>query len=245
MFGPAPGGDQQLVDDDRLVADPQRDRVPGRGADRVEPGVQPHVHALAPQRRGHLLRRERAPADASSRGPRTSSTTSEPSRRHACASSQPTTPPPSTPRRRGTACAEVASRLVQVRTESRPGIGGRTGTAAGGDDDGVPGAHASRRRPGPAARRRAGPGRARTVIPAPSAQSTWLVVVPVVGDRVAPLQHAPRRRTPRRHRAAGGRRRPRRPVRSSALLGMHAQYEHSPPTSSDSTRAVDSPARCA
>ena len=35
------------------------------------------------------------------------------------------------------------------------------------------------------------------------------------------------------------------PVRSSALLGMHAQYEHSPPTSSDSTIAVDSPDRCA
>lgn len=34
--------------------------------------------------------------------------------------------------------------------------------------------------------------------------------------------------------AAGG--------RSSALLGMHAQYEHSPPTSSLSTRAVLSPA---
>ena len=34
-------------------------------------------------------------------------------------------------------------------------------------------------------------------------------------------------------------------VRSSALLGMHAQYEHSPPTSSDSTITVESPARCA
>src|SRR6185436_11851133 len=36
-------------------------------------------------------------------------------------------------------------------------------------------------------------------------------------------------------RACGG--------RSSALLGMHAQYEHSPPTSSDSTTTVDRPPR--
>ena len=33
--------------------------------------------------------------------------------------------------------------------------------------------------------------------------------------------------------------------RSSALLGMHAQYEHSPPTSSDSTTAAVSPPRTA
>jgi hypothetical protein len=32
------------------------------------------------------------------------------------------------------------------------------------------------------------------------------------------------------------------PVRSSALDGMQAQYEHSPPSSSDSTITADSPA---
>ncbi len=31
------------------------------------------------------------------------------------------------------------------------------------------------------------------------------------------------------------------PGRSSALLGMQAQYEHSPPSSSDSTTAIDAP----
>jgi hypothetical protein len=35
------------------------------------------------------------------------------------------------------------------------------------------------------------------------------------------------------------------PVRSSALDGMHAQYEHSPPRSSDSTITADRPARWA
>ena len=34
-------------------------------------------------------------------------------------------------------------------------------------------------------------------------------------------------------------------VRIKALLGMHAQYEHSPPTSADSTSTTDSPPRWA
>jgi hypothetical protein len=35
------------------------------------------------------------------------------------------------------------------------------------------------------------------------------------------------------------------PVRSNALDGMQAQYEHSPPSSSDSTISAESPARVA
>ena len=113
----------------------RRPGSPARRAARSRPRPRRPSRARCPAARPRPSRRSAAAtisdatgsADGSSRDPRTSSTTSEPSRRQACASSQPTTPPPSTPSRRGTACADVASRLVQVRTESRPGIGGRTG----------------------------------------------------------------------------------------------------------------------
>ena len=51
-------------------------------------------------------------------------TSSLPSVRQASAISQATTPPPMMTRRRGTAWALVASRLVQTPADSMPGIGG-------------------------------------------------------------------------------------------------------------------------
>ena len=240
---PAPGGDQQLVDDQGLRPDVQRDRRRPSGATESSPVPS---RTSTPSRRSAAATFSDATgsADGSSRGPRTSSTTSEPSRRQACASSQPTTPPPSTPSRRGTACADVASRLVHVRTESRPGIGGRTGRLPVRDDDGVPRAEHLADRP---RRRRSPASRARprtTGIPAPSAHSTWLASSQpwVIASRrfsTAPTSNSAV--TPGSRRAATTAS----AVRSSALLGMHAQYEHSPPTSSDSTSAVESPPRCA
>ena len=51
-------------------------------------------------------------------------TSSLPSVLQASAISQATTPPPMITRRRGTAVALVASRLVQASADSIPGIGG-------------------------------------------------------------------------------------------------------------------------
>ena len=81
-------------------------------------------------------------------------------------------------------------------------------------------------------------------MPAPSAQSTWLESSQpwvIESRRFSTASTSYSAVTPGSRRAATTAS----AVRSSALLGMHAQYEHSPPTSSDSTIAVDSPALCA
>ena len=69
-----------------------------------------------------------SPANGSSResrrSPPSTSVTFVPSEAQAWASSLPTGPPPSTTMLAGTSWALVASRLFQVRTESRPSIGG-------------------------------------------------------------------------------------------------------------------------
>ena len=131
---------------------------------------------------------------------------------------------------------------------------GRRG--AGGQHDGVPGGQRPRvRRPGwrprrsarrPAARAR-GRRRRRRRPATPPARCRR-------ARRACP--------GPGRRRSPGGRRRPRRPARavspgsrrapatsstgrSRALLGMQAQYEHSPPTSSCSTSTADRPPRWA
>jgi hypothetical protein len=191
----------------------------------------------------------RSPANGSvpgnSRGPRCMRTTSEPSRRNAWAISQPTTPPPSTPSRAGTDLADVASRDPQVRTASRPGTGGATGTLP---------VQTTTARDATSVSRPSGPSTSTvrsptmrpvprtTRIPAPVAQSTWLV------SSQSWVNESRRARTAAGSNSAvvpGSLRSAATacPVRSSTFDGMHAQNEHSPPSSSDSTISAESPAR--
>ena len=140
----------------------------------------------------------------------------------------------------------MASREVQVRTVSRPGTGGLTGTLP------VHSATARRavmlrvvRRPStvrvPASR--ACPRR--TVMPAPSAHSTWPASSQswVMASRRASTAGGSKSAVVAA--AAGARAATACPVRSSALDGMQAQYEHSPPSSSASTIIAVSPPRAA
>jgi hypothetical protein len=189
----------------------------------------------------------RSPANgssaASNAGPRCSSVTAEPSRRKAWASSQPTTPPPSTPSRRGISLVDVASREDQVRTVSSPGTGGRTGR--------LPVHSATARRavscsPSTVTVRvpvsRARPRR--TVMPAPSAHSTWpesSQLCAMASRRVSTASGSNSALVPGSRRSAATAC----PVRSSALDGMQAQYEHSPPSSSASMIIAVSPPRAA
>ena len=133
-----------------------------------------------------------------------------------------------------------------------PGEVGQHGAAARADGDGVPG---GQRRVPPSGSvtttrgaRRAGRGRARgrrrRIQPAGLA-----VVLPVRGEAVAAGEHR-RGVQPAGHGLRGARDTARASAsaatgRSRALLGMQAQYEHSPPTSSFSTITVLSPAACA
>jgi hypothetical protein len=140
--------------------------------------------------------------------------------------------------------AEVASREVQLRTVSRPATGGSIGT--------LPVHTTTAQRAvssGPSSMRtvRTPVSRAcprRTVIPAPSAHSTWLLssqpwvmrsrrASTAAGSDVAVVPGS------RRSAATAC------PVRSNAFDGMHAQYEHSPPSSSGSTIIALSPPRAA
>ena len=121
--------------------------------------------------------------------------------------------------------------------------------AASGDHDGAAGdepAGRSRRTPPP--RRRVRPpgdrGRAPALPPAPSSHSTWpsscqSAVTQSRRASAASTSSSPviASRAPGTRRAAASSC----PGRSSVLLGMHAQYEHSPPSSSASTTAIESP----
>ena len=59
--------------------------------------------------------------------PPSTSVTRTPNRTNTCAISTPTTPPPRITRLDGSSRVDVASRLVQYGTSSRPGIGGTNG----------------------------------------------------------------------------------------------------------------------
>ncbi len=185
----------------------------------------------------------------SSRSPRTSIVTWAPSPCHAVAISTPTTPPPTTTSRPGTSLALVASRLVHGRTVSTPG---KEGTTALLPVHTATACRAVRRvswPSGPVTVTSLGPVSRPlprwTAAPIPSSQETcpssfqWEVsssrnartASASSGPRTAPLRPGTLRASARDTTGL-----------NRALLGMQAQYEHSPPTSSDSTTAVLSPA---
>ena len=168
--------------------------------------------------------------------------TSEQSADQAVAISQPTTPPPTIASRPGTACALVASRLVH----------GLTPASTSGTNALVPVATTTACR----ARSTVSPTWTRrwpTIFPWPRKRSIfaflthatcrssfqWRVKESRRASTSAGLSRAPAtpRTAPASAAAVAG--------RSSALLGVHAQYEHSPPTSSASTIAAVSPPRTA
>jgi hypothetical protein len=168
--------------------------------------------------------------------------TSEQSADQAVAISQPTTPPPTITSRPGTACALVASRLVH----------GLTLASTSGTDALVPVAITTACRA------------ASTVSPTWTRRIPTILPWPRKRSIFARLSHSTcpssfhwwAKESRRASTSAGLRRAPATPRtaaasatavagRSSALLGMHAQYEHSPPTSSASTIAAVSPPRIA
>ncbi len=144
--------------------------------------------------------------------------------------------------RPGTACALVASRLVHGFTPASGG--GTTGRLPVATTTACP----ARSSVSPTFTTRSPvirPGPRNRSIPAFFTHPTWLSsfqwcakpsrrASTCAGSRRAP--DTPRTWFASETAAAG---------RSSALLGMHAQYEHSPPTSSDSTMAAVSPPRTA
>ena len=177
-------------------------------------------------------------------------TSAVPSDFHACAISSPTTPPPMTMRLSGTLFADVISRLVHGSASASPSMGGMnasepvastTAFRASSSTLPLPSANSTTTRFSPSSR----PQPRRSV--APTESTHW-----ACPSSLQWLANASRARSARAastapvtaSRAAGTRRAAASasPGRSSALLGIHAQYEHSPPTSSDSTMAVLSPA---
>lgn len=197
-----------------------------------------------------------SPANGSTRGsrrdPRTSCTTSLPRARQAVAISQATTPPPTTASRGGTRSEEVASRLVHGRTSSRPGRPGRAARVPVHTATAWRAVRTRRPPSGVCTATRFGPSsrpwpRTRTS-PDPFSHSTWpssfqcevnssrRLRTASASSGPVTASRAPASRPASASAAAG---------RSSALLGMQAQYEHSPPTSSLSTTATLSPPACA
>ena len=156
---PAPGGEQQLVDDDRLVPDVQGDRVPVRGARSSSPVSSRTSHPVAPQPRDHLLRR-----DGLRRGQQPGSADQQHHLRPE--------PPPGL--RQFAPDHPAAQHTESARHRVRGGgVAGwsRCGRSPGRGSVGGPGGcrwrrrrragrAPSRRRPGPVACRQAGPGRA-------------------------------------------------------------------------------------
>jgi len=161
---------------------------------------------------------------------------------HAAAISQPTTPPPTITSRPGTACALVASRLVHGLTSASESsttawVPVAITTACRACSDRSP--TVTRRSP--------------AIRPCPRKRS---IFAPVSHSTCESSFHPCAKESRRASTSAGLSRAPATPCtapasattsagRSSALLGMHAQYEHSPPTSSASTTAAVSPPRIA
>ena len=135
--------------------------------------------------------------------------------------------------RSGTSLPAVASRLVQYSTSSSPSSGGADGLRARRDEEVVVRKLlAPRRGRGPARRPRAFPRTKR----APRFSShVDLARVVLPGDLVPPGEDRPRGRPGRPRPTASSSRAAITSVgRRSVFDGMHAQYEHSPPTSSRS-----------
>ena len=176
----------------------------------------------------------------SGRSPDTTSFTFEPSRAHACAISTPTTPPPSTTSDSGTSRADVASREVHTGVSARPSSGGIFGTLPVHTTT----AWRARYTSPPTVTSRSpvtSPSPRMTWMFSDSAHLTWpvssqLEVKPVRRSSTAAASSDPPTTPLTRFAAASAC-----PERSSAFDGMHAQYEHSPPTSSFSIMAVDRP----
>jgi len=207
---------------------------PSRSADRA---CTPRCSSIPSARSACATASPTAGASRASRRCPSTTTTSPPSVLTAWAISTPTEPPPITSRRRGTRRMRVTSRLVHRPSSSaRPSTGGMMGR------DPVASTMRSARNarpststtPGPAMRP---PPRMR-VMPLPSSHLTWPAssqppVIQSRNSRAASTSRGPvmASRAPGTRRAAARAS----PGRSRVLLGMQAQYEHSPATSSRST----------
>jgi hypothetical protein len=176
----------------------------------------------------------------STRSDISSRTTSAPKRRNAWASSTPTAPPPSTSRRRGTDVIAVASRLVQTPSSSRrPGTGGTIGSepVATTTCSAVCLTPSTSTTPVPASRALA----RSSVMFCDASHCSWPASE---WSETMKSRHANAASTSTCALAAASRAAcAASPGRSSVLDGMHAQYEHWPPTSSRSTSATRSPWR--
>ena len=184
----------------------------------------------------------------SSRSCNSTTVTSDPSERHACAISTPMTPPPRMMSRSGTSCAETIFRESHGSESASPSMGGMAAELPVATTTALR-AVSSRTSPSgivtdtarspvmrPCPRTSAAftdashctcPSSFQLLAKALRACSARSTSMPPV---IAPRSEGTRCATAS---ASSG--------RSSALLGMHAQYEHSPPTSSDSTTAAVSP----
>src|SRR5438552_1884507 len=192
-----------------------------------------------------------APASGSSRprkrGPASTIVTLEPSLANAWASSTPTAPPPSTTSRSGSSRGMAAWRLVQKSTLFRPSIGG---IAA------VPPLAITTARLAVSWSPPTSTVRRSTSFPSPRTS-----LAPVASSAAAGREssrsraiHSTRLETfgkstsQSTREAASVRARPASssvsPDRSSVFDGTQPQYGHSPPTSSRSTTAIDSPLPC-
>src|SRR5581483_3102196 len=197
----------------------------------------------------------RSPANgsirASSRGPRTSMVTSAPSARQAVAISQATTPPPRIASRPGTISELVASRLVHTSGSASPGTAGMAAALPVATTTACLAASVTVLPSGPVTstfRSPASRAAPRTsVLPVPSSHVTCpessdqpcVKLVRRASTAAASSSPVTACLDPPTARAAASAA----AGRSSALDGMQAQYEHSPPTSSDSITATDRPPR--
>ena len=178
----------------------------------------------------------------SSRSCISTTVTSDPSDRHACAISAPTTPPPRMMSRSGTSCAVTILRESHGSESASPSMGGIAAE--------VPVATTTAFRAVSSWTSPSGPvtvtARSPVMRPCPrtsvaftdASHCTWPSSFQLLAKAFRacsafstsmPPVMAPRIEGTRCATASAS------AGRSSALLGMQAQYEHSPPTSSDST----------
>ena len=228
---PAGGDEQAVAAELAAVGEHEHDLVVRRGA---RGGVLAEVELdavvaqgarRAPRRRGRLAR-EQALALDQHRPTRRGGGAPAPSRRRPA-------PPPRTITRPGTSRSPVASRLCPEAVDL---VEARDRRVFGSEPVAITTSRAVYVRsptataPGPASR----PSPRITAMPALSAQATW----PASSQsETRKSRHSrPAATSGRGRRRPGARRAPRapprapRPGRSSVLDGMHAQYEHSPPT---------------
>src|SRR5438067_1622469 len=181
-----------------------------------------------------------APASASTRGSRRGAVwinvTRAPTRAKNCASSHPTAPPPRTARLAGTSVVSVAPSFVQYSIASRPRIVGITGTepvamtsrSYGSSCPSTSTAPGSRTRPRPRTNSARWPASHSIWRESSRSSTTWSRHQKTRSTSTSGIA------TPGAWRAA-----PTSSVaRSIVFVGMHAQYEHSPPTSRLSTRVI-------